>query len=646
MVNESIEASLFETIRSEDVVVWIGAGMSFYAGYPSGQTLSNNFFERLPKDKRIGLDRNNLQIVTQAYKDLLPNGEIEIIQVLTEEFLLRIPDSTYYHEMLANIPHIRTVVTTNYDSLIEHSYAERGQTIYTDEQAHHLDYRKVQIFKIHGDLSAPDTIILTSGDYVRFFSRDQEKNVWAIIRERIATKTQLFLGYNLEDVNVNHVFDQIWNNIQGDRKKCYLVAPNLPEYKKAHLANKNINYIDSTGEAFIERLSKNINDNILKDFDKGITSADTLRLFLNTKNLIPEIVGSEEQYKLKSIQGKTGKAEGTLNIEFKRDEDFHKMFNDFFTGKQFGALEIPDEVLNSFIFKIEGIPLVDSRDGIFKLEFNSQPSFESKFDIRFPETGYEKTDIPVKIFASPHLLELYIDLKQGLLKIRMDDPKSFPKINFSFNLVHNDLFSKTSDELDFHNFIINFFGGKEFHIHSKNVPPLIQRIDLKEAMANHATLFKNYIEQLRIVEYHYGIRFEDFPYTEVTFESEKILGRLIKVIKQEPMESEHEEDLKITYKEINDSVINQLEQIKNIPNAVVAQNTIIDEVILHGKQFNLGYRRIQFPALYLSNKEELIEGKSLTARLRSQDGKCWVTYLKELPPEDTEHIQEEGDGVD
>jgi len=640
IVNENAEASLFETIRSEDVVVWIGAGMSFYAGYPSGQKLSNIFFERLPEDKRIGLDRNNLQMVTQAYKDLLPNGEIEIIQVLTEEFLQRVPDSTYYHDMLANIPHFKTIVTTNYDSLIEQSYAERAQAIYTDEQAHHLDHRKVQIFKIHGDLSSPDTIILTSGDYVRFFSTDQEKNVWAIIRERIATKTQLFLGYNLEDINVNYVFDKIWNNIQSDRKKCYLVAPNLPEYKRAYLTNKSINYIDSTGEAFVERLSKNINDNILKDFDKGMTGADTLRLFLNTKNLIPEIVGSEEQYKLKLIKGKTGKAEGTLNIELKKNEDFHNRFSDFFTGKQFGALEIPDEVLNSFIFKIEGIPLVDSRDGIFKLEFKSQPSFESKFDIRFPETGYEKTDIPVKIFASSHLLELYIDLKQGLLKIRIDDPKSFPKINLSFNLVHNDLFSKTLDELEFHNFVINFFGGKEFHIYAKNMPPLIQRIDLKEAMANHATLFKNYIEQLRIVEYHYGMRFEDFPYTEVTFESEKILRRLIKVIKQEPMESEHDEDLKITYKEINSDIIKQLEQIKNNPNAVVAQDTILDEVTLHGQKFILGYRRIQFLSLSLSNKQELIEGKSLTARLRSQDGKCLVTYLKELPPEDVEHIQE------
>ncbi len=638
IVNENIEASLFETIRSEDVVVWIGAGMSFYAGYPSGEKLSNIFFDRLPEDKRIGLVRNNLQIVTQAYKDLLHNGEDEIIRVLTEEFLHRVPTSTYYHEILANIPHVKSIVTTNYDSLIEQCYAERGQTIYTDEQAHHLDNHKVQIFKIHGDLSVPDTIILTSGDYIRFFSKDQEKNIWAIIRERIATKTQLFLGYNLEDINVNYVFEQIWNNIRGDRKKCYLVAPHLPQYKIAHLANKNIDYIDSSGEAFIDRLCKNINDNILKDFDKGITSADTLRLFLNTKNLIPEIVGDEEQYKLKAIKGKTGKAEGTLNIEIKKDEYFYNKINDFLTGKQFDALEIPDELLKSFTFKVEGIPVVDSRDGIFKLEFMSQPSFESKFDIRFPETGYEKTDIPVKIFASSHLLELYIDLKQGLLKIRIDNPKSFPKINLNFNLVHNDLFSKTLDELDFHNFIINFFGGKKFHIYSKNMPPLIQKIDLKETMTNQAALYKNYIEQLRIVEYHYGIRFEDFPYAEVTFESEKILRRIIKVIKEEPIESEHNEDLKITYKEINADVIKQLEQINNIPNAVVAQNTILDEVTLHGQQFVLGYRRIEFQALSLSNKEELIEGKSLTARLRSQEGKCLVTYLKELPPEDLEHI--------
>ncbi len=120
-------------------------------------------------------------------------------------------------------------------------------------------------------------------------------------------------------------------------------------------------------------------------------------------------------------------------------------------------------------------------------------------------------------------------------------------------------------------------------MHTNTLPLFTSRSVVSTSLRCILTsLFKNYIEQLRTVEYHYGIRFEDFPYSEVTFESEKVLRTIIHVIKQESIESEHNEDLKITYKEINSDVIKQLEEIKDIPNAVVAQNTIVDEVTLHG----------------------------------------------------------------
>lgn len=38
---------IFELVRKEDVVFWIGSGFSLYAGYPTGKQLANTIHQSL-----------------------------------------------------------------------------------------------------------------------------------------------------------------------------------------------------------------------------------------------------------------------------------------------------------------------------------------------------------------------------------------------------------------------------------------------------------------------------------------------------------------------------------------------------------------------------------------------------------------------
>ena len=49
----------------------------------------------------------------------------------------------------------------------------------------------------------PDFIIITKSDYDNFLGNKREEDIlWTVIKEKIATKNILFIGYNLEDSNI------------------------------------------------------------------------------------------------------------------------------------------------------------------------------------------------------------------------------------------------------------------------------------------------------------------------------------------------------------------------------------------------------------------------------------------------------------
>ena len=44
-----IKEKIFELVRKEDVVLWVGSGMSYHAGYPLANELKKNPLQRINK---------------------------------------------------------------------------------------------------------------------------------------------------------------------------------------------------------------------------------------------------------------------------------------------------------------------------------------------------------------------------------------------------------------------------------------------------------------------------------------------------------------------------------------------------------------------------------------------------------------------
>ena len=57
-MSKEYQERLFELISKEEVVLFAGAGISLYAGYPNGNELRDKFWERLSASEKQNFDKS------------------------------------------------------------------------------------------------------------------------------------------------------------------------------------------------------------------------------------------------------------------------------------------------------------------------------------------------------------------------------------------------------------------------------------------------------------------------------------------------------------------------------------------------------------------------------------------------------------
>ena len=111
------------------------------------------------------------------------------------------------------------VITTNYDQLFESALiAAQKQprvAVYTPNLEPTADYHEPTaespvVFKIHGDILRPETIVITDEDYIQFVLRMSDKEPYdpvpLTLKYYLTGWTTLFVGYSLLDYNLRLLF--------------------------------------------------------------------------------------------------------------------------------------------------------------------------------------------------------------------------------------------------------------------------------------------------------------------------------------------------------------------------------------------------------------------------------------------------------
>ena len=621
--------SLFEAISKGEVVLWVGAGLSLYAGLPSGVQLREILYKGLtPLEKEEVGEESDLSHLADEICTLKGNRNY-IIQTLkntfTRDFL-----STETHKIISQIPHFRNIITTNYDSLFESVYGSgKLNVIFSDNHTPYIDAKKVNLFKIHGDLSNPDSIIITESDYNNFFSKDTEQNtIWSVIKGIIATKSILFIGYGLEDTNIQVIFNKIRNKIGENGKECYFVAPNISTTKSIKLNKAKIHPISLTGEKLFEELIEYLKKNIKKSFENKDISSEVYSEFIGNFGLKSEIevdssIGKNIVKNLTGIEGKDTKIEMSFSVS-NSFEEIHKLDALINKGDILGEITIDRESLTAFNFNINGINFRDI-DDVKNLKIVPQPFFEKQVDIIF-ENGKEFNDVEIKIFSLSQIdtkLRVITQLYGNELEI-VTSPSVNDESEALFTYTISNQIDNVSKQIAFFELIECFSEGQSFSVYiegkrvfdSKRIFKG-QSLERLNPICEKNNAYLTYFKNLKRIERLGNLRFSNIDIDDVTFQNYKLL--LIVIAK---FENNFIEQINPKVS-LNPECFDYTEHKEDF-NLCSTNNS--EDIVVHNQTFKMGEITIQISDAFISNYEEIINNSTISPIVESRSKRAIITF--------------------
>lgn len=362
---------LIETIRREQVILFIGSGFSLDAGAPSSSKIIGALKKEMDEQTKKSVRGNfDLQFVSNEFLQM--SSREKLIEVLQKCFRFKKKQSLD-HELLYTIPYFDEIYTTNYDTLLEDLYGDKCCVIRTDEDFA-IKYQSKgfpKIFKVHGDFTVSDNMIITEKDYTNFYQSQKNPYIWRHLEEQCLTKNILFIGYSLEDDNVTYIVERIRK--VNKQNKIFLIAPNFHERKIRRLNNLGIEYVDSSATPFLTCLKENIENNIISDSKRGLVSIDKFNRVCQIHDCSPQVTLSDNGFILNQFMPIIGKPyKKTLNFQIDETELLKIQYR---LVEDFGSLNIksprkcfviPHELCKKIDVKINELRIL-SRDDIQNL---------------------------------------------------------------------------------------------------------------------------------------------------------------------------------------------------------------------------------------------------------------------------------------
>ena len=299
---------IIELIRKGDVVLFVGAGFSIKAGAPSGSDLCNLLYNALPENiqnEKSLKTEYTLQKLSETY--LTHFGRVALVDLLKNAFDFESKD-TSDQQLLAQIPHFKHIITTNYDSLLEDAYGESCNLVVTNSNLSQIDSRKPTIYKVHGDFSHPNDIVIAQRDYKRMYSQKQENLIWDTIRAEFSRHNVLFIGYSISDQNIQMLIEYVKEQMGESAKQLFVLTPDAEETALLQLKELGVEYIQGKAEDLFNQLIPELKSHIVEDFEQHNTSSEDCAIFLQEYDLCPQLEfgGPNRPNKLLALRSVSG----------------------------------------------------------------------------------------------------------------------------------------------------------------------------------------------------------------------------------------------------------------------------------------------------------------------------------------------------
>jgi hypothetical protein len=237
---------LVKALRARKLVLFMGSGLSSMAGYPTWSQLIERLVAEAKQRPGARLDGLEALEVRQDYFMLAEFarstlGPSEYVELLRQELGHPVP-VTEAHRLIA-LTDFRGIITTNYDRLLETTIARErswAPSTFTHEglspMAEALFNSELFLFKMHGDVLSPASIVLTARDYDRVLLRSP--HVRALLYGVLLNYKLLFVGYSLRDPDFNLILRELTLLFENYVPAHYALVPNAGAFESYHLLKR------------------------------------------------------------------------------------------------------------------------------------------------------------------------------------------------------------------------------------------------------------------------------------------------------------------------------------------------------------------------------------------------------------------------
>lgn len=207
--------------------LFAGAGLSKPAGFVDWKELLRD----VAGDLGLKIEMENDLIALAQYHINMHDSRARLNKKLIEEFL-KDTKITNNHRLLARLP-LKTIWTTNYDTLIEDSFKDAGKRADVKRSQENLSLtlpdRDVTVYKMHGDISQPHEAVLTKEDYETY--NDKRQLFTEMLKGDLISKTFLFLGFSFTDPNIDYVLSRIRSLMGRNGREHFCIMKRLEKPK-------------------------------------------------------------------------------------------------------------------------------------------------------------------------------------------------------------------------------------------------------------------------------------------------------------------------------------------------------------------------------------------------------------------------------
>lgn len=304
---DSLPNELVDALLSRKCILFAGSGVStrclglrrkplpkwdeFLSGYALWQLQNKKISEGLFSELQTLIKQDKNLIAAQELIEKSDSQDIS--NYLNNTFEPRNIVPSLLHEIVVSIP-FPCILTSNYDNLFEQAFFNRYKRVprvFTNadvEKGVLTSDQDFYIFKLHGDINDPSSIVLSHKSYADILYNSPS---YRQLMERLFCEyTILFIGYGGKDPDIEAIYDKmISSRITGQRPHFMLVKKDKYTNVEKRRSEKDkgirlIDYVDYFG--LHNHVDTFLYDLASRFIDKGGRLSSLLPLMIRSRILV------------------------------------------------------------------------------------------------------------------------------------------------------------------------------------------------------------------------------------------------------------------------------------------------------------------------------------------------------------------------